>query len=158
MRTSHSLAGLAAITLTVLPHSAISEDPERVGFIQFYNTGSYTIDNVWIKWKDGTETKQHRFTQNIAGGASIGYACYDLAKIKASDGTNIPDGAEVWLTAASGEGETKSCRKDTKKFYEQGSSEVLRVRMGGETYTNNRCKLGIKDRSGDNTHGNSNKC
>lgn len=158
MHTSHLFAVMATINLIMLPQSAIAEEPERVGFIQFYNSGSYTIDNVWMKWKDGKETKQHRFTQNIAGGASIGYACYDLAKVEASDGAPIPDGAEVWLTAAIGEGETKSCRKDTKKYYKEGSSDVLRVRMGGETFTNNRCKLGIKDRSGDNTHGNSNAC
>ena len=106
MHTSHLFAVMATINLIMPPQSAIAEEPERVGFIQFYNSGSYTIDNVWIKWKDGKETKQHRFTQNIAGGASIGYACYDLAKIKASDGASIPDGAEVWLTAAIGEGET----------------------------------------------------
>ena len=158
MRKSRSFVALAAIMLTAFSHPATAEEPDQVGFIQFYNTGSYTIDNVWIKWKDGKETKQHRFTQNIAGGASIGYACYDLAKVEASDGASIPDSAEVWLTAAIGEGETKSCRKDTKKYYKEGSSDVLRVRMGGETFTNNRCKLGIKDRSGDNTHGNSNAC
>lgn len=158
MRTLQSLAIIAALTLTAMPQPAIAEEPDRVGFIQFYNRGSYTIDSVWIKWKDGKETKQHRFTQNIAGGAGLGSACYDLSIIKASDGSTIPDGAEVWMTAAIGTGETKSCRKDSKKYYKAGSSDVLKYRMGGQTYTNNRCKLGYKEGRLEIEHGNSKKC
>ena len=158
MRKIQSLAIIAALALNAMPQTATAEEPAKVGFIQFYNRGSYTIDNVWIKWKDGGETKQHRFTQNIAGGASLGSACYDLSLIKASDGATIPDGAEVWLSAAIGTGETKSCRKDTKKYYNAGSTKILKYRMGGQTYTNNRCKLGYKEARLDVTHGNSKKC
>ena len=158
MRTLKLLPAIVAVTFTAAPQSASAAEPDQVGFIQFYNRGSYTIDNVWIKWKDGKETKQHRFTQNIAGGAGLGSACYDLSLIKASDGSTIPDGAEVWLSAEIQTGETKSCRKDTKKYYKAGSSDVLKYRMGGQTYTNNRCKLGYQEGRLEIEQGNSKAC
>ncbi|MEL6723465.1 MAG: hypothetical protein AAFP81_08025 [Pseudomonadota bacterium] len=138
--------------------AADANTPTQLGYIEFFNKGAYTIDNVWIKWKVGGETKQHRFTQNLSGGAGLSSACYDLSLVKSSDGAGIPDGAEVWLTASIQTGETKSCRKDTKHYYKAGSTDVWKLRIGGESYTNNRCKNGISDDRVDSQHGNSKFC
>ncbi|MHA7899014.1 MAG: hypothetical protein ACX94B_04060 [Henriciella sp.] len=127
---------IMAYLLGALPAAANVNQTQEPQYIWLKNGGAYALSSVSVKWKVGSTTKQKTFTANVA---SLDSFCVDLSQVKASDGHPIPLGAEVWLVAHIAGGDTESCRKDTKRYY-QISGEGLGHLMGGTTLQNNRCK------------------
>ncbi len=124
-----AIPGLVAASVVAFP--AIAED-KRVGYISLYDAGAYNIDPIVLKWKRDGKVYSKKMGAKIGGGEFI---CIDLSKI---DG--IQSGDEVWIVAHIEAGETESCRKDNKRFYEPGSNDIWFLKMSGETFSNNRCK------------------
>jgi len=134
MIRSHSAWVLTAPALLVAgmaAYPAIAED-KNIGYISLYDNGAYNIDPIVLKWKRDGKVYSKKM------GAKIGnseFICIDLSKV---DG--IQKGDEVWIVAHIEAGETVSCKKDNKRFYEPGNNDVWFLRMSGETFTNNHCK------------------
>lgn len=122
--------------LIAAPASA-DKSTTNVQYIALKNAPGYIITNVILKWTDGSEVRQKTFVDNILPKEAF---CVDLSKVNSGSKNAIPVGAEVWLVVDIDSGETKSCRKDTKKFY-KGNGQVLRYKIGGTTFNNNRCRF-----------------
>ena len=113
------------------------KSPTNVQYIALENGPGYIITNVILKWKDGSKVRQKTFVDNIIPKKAF---CVDLSKVNSGSYNAIPEGAEVWIVVDIDSGETKSCRKDTKKFY-KANGQVLRFKIGGTTFNNNRCRF-----------------
>ena len=119
----------------VLPLSAGESTPDNPRYIALSNKGTYTISDIWVKWKVDGDTKSRKFTADVTQDDGF---CVDLSKVQ-SDGDYIPEGSEVWIEAQIALGEKKSCRKDRKHYYKK-TNKIWYLKMGGETLTKNRCE------------------
>lgn len=126
-------ATLVSVTPPVAHADSTPTDPQ---YISLYNGGAYTIKTVTVKWKHGSSKDQKRYTSNFAYFEAF---CVDLSQVKSSSGEAIPEGAEVWLTADIEGGDSSSCRKDTRHYY-QNSGKTWNLIMSGTTLNNNNCK------------------
>ena len=152
-----TLFAAALFTSWSLPASAGAGTPERVRYIFLSNTGSYTISDIWVKWKDDGETKSQKFTADVE--QTVG-ACFDLAAIGPSSDPSIPEGAEVWIEAQIALGDKQSCRKDRKHYFKSTNNhqKTWYLKMGGQTLTNNSCKNTDASKVPWTGAGNSQKC
>lgn len=149
------LVGLGTCLVAATAPALAQKSPPNVQFISLHNGPGYTIKTVTLKWKVGDDVRQERWTSNIT--SSKGF-CVDLSKVKADTENPIPEGAEVWLVVDIDAGETKSCRKDTKKFY-KANNQHLHYKIGGTTFDSNRCRFAGKSVAKKNiTSGNSKAC
>lgn len=127
---------IAAATATPLA-SADAEHPVR--YLHLQNDGNYVISTIELKWitPDG-DHKSNKFTADLI--QSRGF-CLDIEKFG-----DVPDGSEVWLKAYIALGDNESCRKDNPRVYYEGFKDgsptyTQNYKMGGQTLTNNLCKL-----------------
>lgn len=129
-----ALAGGASFAATLM---AAADTDHPVRYLQLQNDGSYVISDIELKWitPDG-DRKSNIFTKDLEKKRGF---CLDLEKFG-----DVPDGSEVWLKAYIALGDKESCRKDNPRIYTAGlptGSNVQYYKMGGQTLTNNMCKL-----------------
>lgn len=136
LRSAFAVFAIAAATAAPLA-SADTEHPMR--YLHLQNDGNYVISTIELKWitPDG-DHKSNKFTSDLI--QSKGF-CLDLEKFG-----DVPDGSEVWLKAYIALGDNESCRKDNPRVYYEGLKEksttyTQQYKMGGQTLTNNMCKL-----------------
>ena len=89
-----SLAGLFCLFSSA--SFAGENTPSKLRYIQLSNKGTYTISDIWVKWKEDGKTKSQKFTADLVQDSA---ACFDLAKIGPTSDPSIPSEAEVWLEA-----------------------------------------------------------
>ncbi|MEM6557060.1 MAG: hypothetical protein AAF642_14370 [Pseudomonadota bacterium] len=128
-------------------------------YLHLQNDGNYTISDIELKWKtpDG-KSKSNMFTKDLNSAQGF---CLDLEKFG-----DVPDGSEVWLKAYIALGDKESCRKDNPRIYQEGLPKgkptyTQQYKMGGQTLTNNMCKLSSGDEAkteSTNDIGNSTDC
>lgn len=133
------LALIGAIASVTAAPVVVADTDHPVRYLHLQNNGDYVISAVELKWKtpEGDE-KSNKFTHDIHKDEGF---CLDLDKFG-----DVPAGSEVWLKAYIAVGETKSCRKDNPRIYTEGlaaktSDSMQLYKMGGQTLTNNACKL-----------------
>lgn len=130
------LVGAATFAATV---SATADTDHPVRYLHLQNDGSYVISDTELKWitPDG-DHKSNKFTSDLEKARGF---CLDLEKFG-----DVPDGSEVWLKAYIAAGDNESCRKDNPRIYTAGLPSKSQTytqfyKMGGQTLTNNMCKL-----------------
>lgn len=118
---------------------AFADTDHLVRYLHLQNNGNYTISDIELNWvtPEG-KSKSNKFTADLL--KSRGF-CLDLEQFG-----DVPDGSEVWLKAYIALGDTESCRKDNPRIYQAGLpaksyTYTQRYKMGGQTATNNMCKL-----------------
>ncbi|MEO1305103.1 MAG: hypothetical protein AAFV37_09010 [Pseudomonadota bacterium] len=134
MRALPILAASIALMLCDAPTvSADTNTEKKVGYLSLSNFGSYNIDPVVLHWKTPEgEKKSKKLGAKIGGDEAL---CYDIEKAN-----DVPDGSEIWLVGKIEGGENENCRKDSKHYYEKGSSKAWFQYMAGTTLNNNSCK------------------
>ena len=153
-----AISTLAAASFAVVP-TAFADTDHPIRFLHLQNNGDYTISDIELKWKtpDG-KSKSNTFTADLT--KSKGF-CLDLDKFG-----DVEAESEVWLKAYIALGDKESCRKDNPRIYTEGLpartyGSTLFYKMGGQTLTNNMCKLSSGYESNTeqtNDIGNSNEC
>ncbi len=130
------LVGAATFAATL---SATADTDHPVRYLHLQNDGSYVISDIELKWitPDG-DRKSNMFTSDLEKARGF---CLDLEKFG-----DVPDGSEVWLKAYIAAGDNESCRKDNPRIYTAGLPSKSQTytqfyKMGGQTLTNNMCKL-----------------
>lgn len=150
---------VSALAIFACPITASADTEHPIRYLHLQNNGNYTISDIELKWitPDG-DRKSNKFTKDLTKEEGF---CLDLEKFG-----DVPDGSEVWLKAYIALGDNQSCRKDNPRIYKAGfpkdnANYVQQYKMGGQTLTNNLCKLssgteGKADTSND--AGNSTDC
>ena len=130
------LAGGASVAATVF---AAADTDHPVRYLHLQNNGDYVISDVELKWvtPEG-KSKSNKFTKDIHKDEGF---CLDLDKFG-----DVPNGSEVWLKAYIALGDHEGWRKDNPRIYTTGlpassASSTQLYKMGGQTKTNNMCKL-----------------
>lgn len=118
---------------------AAADTEHYVRYLHLQNDGNYAISDIELKWitPDG-DHKSNMFTKDLTKGKGF---CLDLEQFG-----DVPDGSEVWLKAYIALGDNESCRKDNPRIYKEGIGKgsynhTQQYKMGGQTLTNNLCKL-----------------
>ena len=118
---------------------AFADTEHTVRYLHLQNDGNYAISDIELKWitPDG-KSKSNTFTKDLTKGKGF---CLDIEKFG-----EVPSGSEVWLKAHIALGDNESCRKDNPRVYYEGQKEggwnvTQQYKMGGQTLTNNMCKL-----------------
>ncbi|MEM1146986.1 MAG: hypothetical protein AAGH49_04285 [Pseudomonadota bacterium] len=136
--------GTRALALSILaifgcPITMSADTEHPVRYLHLQNDGHYVITDIELKWitPDG-KRKSNKFTHDLEKAEGF---CLDLEKFG-----GVPDGSEVWLKAYIALGDNESCRKDNPRIYKAGfpktnANYVQQYKMGGQTLTNNMCKL-----------------
>ena len=129
----------ALCALTASLSSAVADTEHPVRYLHLQNDGNYTISDIELKWitPDG-KSKSNLFTKDLTKAEGF---CLDIEKFG-----GVPDGSEVWLKAYIALGDHESCRKDNPRVYYDGLKKggwdvTQQYKMGGQTLTNNMCKL-----------------
>lgn len=130
----------------------------KVKRLSYVNLGAY-MARVYLRWNMGKKNCEVRISGQLAFSKTTVVHLHDAdgfnftgATMKAAclvDGA-IPQGTEVWLKYRIKEGETKSCRRNkSPKFAYYSDGTAVRFDSGGETLTNNRCRIftDLKDKS-----------
>ncbi|NQY96873.1 MAG: hypothetical protein HRT82_06895 [Henriciella sp.] len=108
----------------------------QVDTIRYKNSGAYTVDNVYIMYKDEdgkTQSKQATY-DNIDTG-------YMVKIVLETESQNLKQNTEVWAKIDILHGDNEGCRKDGTKFYYNKSGGTVTYETEGTTYNNNRCTL-----------------
>lgn len=150
---------LASAVACATPIVASADTDHPIRFLHLQNNGDYTISDIELKWKTPEgKSKSNTFTADL--NKSKGF-CLDLDKFG-----DVEAGSEVWLKAYIALGDKESCRKDNPRIYTEGLpartyDSTQFYKMGGQTLTNNMCKLSSGYESNTeqtNDIGNSNEC
>lgn len=135
-RRGFVLMGATSFAATLF---ATADTDHPVRYLQLQNDGNYVISDIELKWitPDGKH-KSNMFTKDLEKARGF---CLDLQKFG-----DVPDGSEVWLKAYIALGDNESCRKDNPRIYTENLageafSKTQYYKMGGQTLTNNMCKL-----------------
>jgi hypothetical protein len=154
---------LFGITLLLnAPYQALAADVTSYNAYKmvYKNKGGY-VACVQVRWKTTAgEVAKLWWNANKGTYDSAGLAkencvrlnqetTVDLSKVsdlKDVDSKTLDEGNEVWLTIYIAAGDTKSCRKDsTKYFYNASGNAKPKFTTSGTTLNNNHCELVSKE-------------
>lgn len=108
----------------------------EVDTIRYKNSGAYTVDNVYIMYKDKDGKTQSK--RAVYDNIDTGYMVSIDIDTEAPD---LSQNLEVWAKIDILHGDNEGCRKDGTKFYYKEKSGTVTYETEGTTYNNNRCTL-----------------